>query len=273
MDQTTSALQKTFQDFNIVAETDDDVTFADVIVLPEVIVTTPERCLLLHSIQPEAFENLGLIVFDECHLMHPRDSDRSRRSVDAMLAILNLTASAPNADVLMLSAMMKNAEEIAAWMTELTGRSCLSLDLNWKPTRQVRGTVVYPAGRVKELDERLAEARKEFPKKKNGAPAAVERELMAHPYGLFSLLQTWVSEEQKDYSLLQLLDDEVPNFTTARRAGGRWALTPNGNKLGAAIAAASAPADSRHWYSFNPPFSLTPPQRISATDWLSSQSP
>jgi superfamily II DNA/RNA helicase len=240
VDQTTIALQKTFQEFNIVGDTDDDVTFADVIVLPEVIVTTPERCLLLHSIQPEAFANLGLIVFDECHLMHPRDSDRSRRSVDAMLAVLNLTASAPSADILMLSAMMKNAGEIAAWIAELTGRPCLSLDLNWKPTRQVRGTVVYPAGRIGELNARLAEAKEEFPDKKNGAPASVERELVAPPYGLFSLLQTWVSTEQRDYALLPLLDSDIPHFTTALRAGDRWALTPNGNKLGAAIAAASA---------------------------------
>jgi superfamily II DNA/RNA helicase len=213
--------------------------FENIVILPEVIVTTPERCLLLHSIQPEAFANLGLIVFDECHLLHPKDSDRSRRSVDSMLALLNLTAAAPQADLLMLSAMMKNAEEIAAWVREITGRPCLPLDLCWKPTRQVRGSVVYPAQRIDELNRRLAQARQEFPDKKNGAPAAVERELTAPAYGLFCLLQTWASTEQSDYTLLPLLDDP-PHFTTALRKNGRWALTPNGNKLSAAIAAAGA---------------------------------
>ena len=56
--------------------------------LPEIIVTTPERCLMLQSIQPEAFADVALVVFDECHLLHPRESDRSRRAVDAMLCIL-----------------------------------------------------------------------------------------------------------------------------------------------------------------------------------------
>ena len=42
-------------------------------------------------LQPDAFAGLGLIVFDECHLLHPREEDRSRRGLDAMLAILNLT--------------------------------------------------------------------------------------------------------------------------------------------------------------------------------------
>ncbi|MGH0281363.1 DEAD/DEAH box helicase [Sinorhizobium meliloti] len=239
VDQTTSALKKTFHDYNIVGDTDDEVTFTDIVVLPEVIVTTPERCLLLHSVQPEAFENLGLIIFDECHLMHPRDSDRSRRSVDAMLTVLNLTATAPNADLLMLSAMMKNAEEIASWVSQLTGRSCLPLDFKWKPTRQVRGTVVYPAQRISELNGILHQARRDFPNKKNGAPAAIERQLTAPPFGLFCLLQNWASNAQEDYALLPLLK-EAPHFTTARRTGGRWALTPNGNKLSAAIAAASA---------------------------------
>src|SRR3546814_9089867 len=51
--QTATALPKTFQDYDVVGDLEDEVTFADVVVLPAVIVTTPERCLLLHSVQPE----------------------------------------------------------------------------------------------------------------------------------------------------------------------------------------------------------------------------
>jgi hypothetical protein len=32
-----------------------------------------------------------------------------------------------------MSAMMKNTEEMAGWVKELTGRDCLTLDLAWKP--------------------------------------------------------------------------------------------------------------------------------------------
>lgn len=239
VDQTTASLKKTFRDFEILGDIGDEATFESLLVLPEVIVTTPERCLFLMSVQPEIFENLGLIIFDECHLLHPREEDRSRRAVDAMLSVLNLNRIAPEADLLLLSAMMKNSAEIANWVKELTARECLSLDISWKPTRQVRGSVVYPAGRIRELEALLVQARKDYPQKKNGAPVAIERQLTAAPYGLFCLLQTWASEDREDYALLPLID-EAPHFTTARNKNGSWRITPNGNKLGAALAASAA---------------------------------
>ncbi|WP_418609555.1 DEAD/DEAH box helicase [Gluconobacter cerinus] len=239
VDQTTSALKKTFQEFEVLGDVSDDASFESILILPEIIVTTPERCLFLMSVQSDLFDNIGLIVFDECHILHPRETDRSRRAVDAMLAILNLTRSAPGADLLLLSAMMKNAVEIASWVKKLTGRECLPLDIAWKPTRQARGSVVYPARRIKELNKVLVKARKDYPRKKNGAPAAVEKGLTAPPFGLFCLLQTWASTDREDYTLLPLLD-QAPNFATATTRGGGWRLTPNGNKLGAALAGAAA---------------------------------
>lgn len=238
VDQTTRALKDTFNEFDIVGDVEDEVTFSDVVVLPEVIVTTPERCLMLLTTQPDAFADLGLIVFDECHLLHARDTDRSRRSVDAMLAILNLTIAAPEADLLLLSAMMKNADEIAQWMQELTGRACLALSLAWKPTRQVRGSVVYPATTIKQLTERLRQARRAHPQHRN-TPVAVGREMLAQPFGFFSLLQTWASQDRDDYTLQPLLD-EAHHLSTGRSKGGAWYLTPNGNHTGALIAAAAA---------------------------------
>ncbi|CDX15125.1 Helicase domain protein [Mesorhizobium sp. ORS 3324] len=239
VDQTAAALKRTFRDFEILGDIGDEATFESLLVLPEVIVTTPERCLFLMSVQPEVFDSLGLIIFDECHLLHPREEDRSRRAVDAMLSILNLTRVAPEADLLLLSAMMKNTDEMANWVKEMTARDCLSLDIAWKPTRQVRGSVVYPAGRIRELEALLAKARADFPKKKNGAPAAIERQLTAPPFGLFCLLQTWASTDREDYALLPLID-QSPHFTTARNKNGSWRLTPNGNKLGAVLAASAA---------------------------------
>ena len=48
-----------------------------------------------------------------------------------MLAIINLTLMAPNADLLLLSAMMKNTQEVADWIKAISGRECLPLDLAW----------------------------------------------------------------------------------------------------------------------------------------------
>jgi superfamily II DNA/RNA helicase len=240
VDQTTKALKATFNTFDIVGDAEDDLTLADVIVLPEVIVTTPERCLMLISVQPEAFADLGLVVFDECHLLHPRDAERSRRSVDAMLAILNLTLLAPNADLLFLSAMMKNAEELAEWTTQLTGRVCLALNLAWKPTRQVRGSVVYAAAEIGQLNDRLRQSRRVHPTHVN-PPVAVRREMKAKPFGFFSLLQTWATQDRDDYTLLPLLP-EAHSLSTGRAKGGSWYLTPNGNQTSAVLAAAAAAA-------------------------------
>ena len=77
---------------------------------------TPERCLSMLSFRPDAFVEAGLLVFDECHLLHPKEDRSDRRSVDAMLCLLAFTQTANGADVLMLSAMMSNAEAIAAWV-------------------------------------------------------------------------------------------------------------------------------------------------------------
>ena len=93
-----------------------------------------------------------------------------------MLAILNLTIAAPEADLLLLSAMMKNADEIAKWVEELTGRACLSLSLAWKPNRQIRGSVVYPANTIKDLKAQLQQARQDYPNHKN-TPVAVSCEV------------------------------------------------------------------------------------------------
>lgn len=236
--QTTRALKRTFQTFDVLGDIDEDLTFAAAIELPEVTVTTPERCLMLLAIQPDAFTDLKLIVFDECHLLHPREEDRSRRGLDAMLTLLNLTKIAPGADLLLLSAMMKNTAEIAGWIASLTGRDCIPLDLAWKPTRQVRGCVVYPADQIGVLNARLLQARRERPKQKS-VPAGVKRELLAQPFGLFGLLQTWSTTNREDYSLLPLLPE--PQLLSTN-TGKRWYLTPNGNQVSGAIAAASVSA-------------------------------
>ena len=167
--QTVKALQKTFREVSVFGDVDEEVTLSTILVLPEVIVTTPERCLMLLAMQPEAFEGLGLIVFDECHLLHARPDDRSRRGLDLMLCLLNLTRAAHGADLLLMSAMMKNTAEIAGWLRDLTGRECISLDLAWKPTRQVRGCVVYDTAQLKTLRDKLRAARTQKPSSEVGA--------------------------------------------------------------------------------------------------------
>jgi superfamily II DNA/RNA helicase len=239
VDQTATALAKTFPQNQIERERAEELLFtaAEVEPLPGISVFTPERCLSMLSFAPDVFVDVGLLVFDECHLLHPRDLDTSRRSVDAMLCLLNLTASAPDADILLLSAMMKNTSEIAAWVQDLTGRPCLALDLKWKPTRQVRGCVVYAAERLNELKARLTQTRRSVAN--INPPASLKRELTAHPFGFFCLRQTWVSNARIDYSLQPLLDEAI-TLSTGTRRDRNWYLTPNGNQVSAALGTATA---------------------------------
>lgn len=231
--QTVIALRKTFKGANVGQERFDDIGFLtgeeD---LPEIFVMTPESCLAQMSIEPTVFEGVGLLIFDECHLLHP-EKNRGRRALDAMLCLLNFASRAPEANFLLLSAMMKNTEEIAAWIAQLTERPCLSLSLPWKPTRQLRGSVVYAQSDVDQLGAGLRKAQR---KRETNAPSTSDKaKLQCVPMGLFSLKQTWATRDTQDYALLGLLEDAVQ-----LAANKWWGLTPNSGVVSAAIASAAS---------------------------------
>jgi hypothetical protein len=205
--------------------------------LPDILVMTPEACLYASHIEPESFASVGLLIFDECHLIHPK-TDGDRRAIDAMLCLIRFTRVAPEADLVLLSAMMKNTGEIAEWLGELTGRRSIPLDDVWKPTRQLRGCVVYQAEAIKQLDQHIREAWQNRTTK--GPPAKLNRALHAAPLGLFSLKQTWASTKRNEYALLSLLDHEV-----LLSANKHWGLTPNSGELASHIAASASVAGLR----------------------------
>ncbi|MBA1141128.1 DEAD/DEAH box helicase [Mesorhizobium neociceri] len=232
--QTTRALRRAFKNTNVGQERFDEVGFlSEEDDLPQIFVMTPESCLAQMSIQPEVFEGVGLLVFDECHLLHARDLSDSRRALDAMLCVLNFGALVPEASMLLLSAMMKNTDEIAGWVQALTGRDCLALDLPWKPTRQLRGSVVYTQTDIVRLGGglRKAQAAKRTVNPSVKDKAALTTEALA----FFGLKQTWATRKATDYSLVKLLQDPVQ-----LGANGYWNLTPNAGEVSSAIATAAA---------------------------------
>ena len=238
VDQTAKTLRKTFPQASVLSEHSEGSLLAvEPDQLPEIAVLTPERCLALLSFRREVFEGVGLLIFDECHLIHPRDPSNSRRAIDAMLCVLNFATIAPTADLLFLSAMMMNAQQIAEWLETLSQRRCLPLELTWKPTRQVRGCVVYGTAQIETLQGRLREVR--ATSQAANAPARLHRELEADPFGLFCLRQTWQTTDRDDYALLPLLDEPI-RLATGTAQNGNWYLTPNGNQVATAIAVATA---------------------------------
>lgn len=221
------------------AETDDGIP-------PTAVVTvmTPERCLASLGINAAPFAQVGLIVFDECHLIHPRSDGQNRRGLDAMMTILNLLATAPAADWLLISAMLANGEQIAAWLAQETGRPCLPFKLDWKPTRQARGCLVFEAGEIDGLNELLSAAVMKATRKANGQlptpPAAVNRQLTAAAYAFVCLQQTWQTKLLRDYTLVRLLREPLPLGGTLTPNKRSWKLRPNKNEVAAHVAAECA---------------------------------
>jgi replicative superfamily II helicase len=116
-----------------------------------ILVMTPERCLTLLNIDSAFFESVGLVVFDEFHLIHGVDIKKERRSIDAMYCLLTLFTVASRADFVLISAMVENGTEIASWITQITGRKCNIFSSTWKPTRQLHGCVVFEQSKIAEL--------------------------------------------------------------------------------------------------------------------------
>lgn len=166
------------------AESVDDTTVEDILpALPTLAVVTPERCFALLTFAPELFANVGLLVFDECHLLGIGRSDDGaltkrvdRRGVDAMLCLLTFLSTAPSADLLLLSAMVSNGSDVATWLESLTSRPVHSFDDRWKPTRQLRCCVTY--------DNRELQAARTAANAERGKPVGT-------PLGLFSLVSGW----------------------------------------------------------------------------------
>jgi superfamily II DNA/RNA helicase len=202
--------------------------------LPPFSVMTPERCLALLGFAPELFDKVGLLVFDEFHLIgtdDPTTSSRiSARAIDAMLALLTFLRHRKEADLLLLSAMVANGAEIARWLRAVTGREVEAFDDPWKPTRQLRSCVIYDRSEVLRTAHVVSSAKTK----------AARNRVPAQPLGLFSLISGW-HPERPEKLVVQALTDRRPPLV--KNAGGK--LTSNRNEVAAQIAADYAAVGKR----------------------------
>lgn len=244
VEQLTEDLQEMFPKelLGSVVSSDFDLLLQEDAIFQDVEVMTPERCLAMLSFAPEAFKDVGLLVFDECHLLSP-ESGKIRRALDGMLCVLGFNHVAPDADILFLSAMVKNGNELANWLAELTGRPAVDVDLLWKPSRQARGVVIYDsadleAARVKAFEAQLEE------NERLGKTAAslrkhAKNKLLAQPYAIWGLQHNWLSEDNAYCSTTPLLSTHV-NLAGNLEYGPGVRITPNANTVSASIAAVAA---------------------------------
>jgi DEAD/DEAH box helicase len=210
---------------------------------PRIDVMTPEAFLAAISYNAERFSDCGLIVFDECHLLSAL-SDGQRRSIDGMLCVIGANKIAPEADFLMLSAMLTDGSSLADWLQELTGRECVFLDLLWKPSRQARGVVVYDPDEIEKSKEnallRWQEAGRRMGRPLKSLGKAAEGSLTATPHALWGLSHNWLSRNQAEQTTLQALLDS-PVQLKAELVGRRHLrMKPNVNAVATALAMSTA---------------------------------
>jgi hypothetical protein len=101
-----------------------------------VAVMTPEKCSLALRLAPDAFRDLVLCVFDECHLLND-----ANRGITADVLMAQLFVSAPNMLFVLMSAMISNPEELASWLADARGSQAAVNVTKWRPSRTLRGLV------------------------------------------------------------------------------------------------------------------------------------
>jgi superfamily II DNA/RNA helicase len=194
--------------------------------LPPFSVMTPERCLALLGFAPDLFAKVGLMVFDEFHLIGADDPSRTQkinaRAIDAMLALLTFLKLRAKADLLLLSAMVASGEEIARWLKDVTGREVYAFDDPWKPTRQLRSCVIYDNSKVREAVQRASQQ----------ATKSARQRVAVQPLGLFSLISGWHPKRPE-----KLVVRALTKRTPALLLNDKGYLTSNRNQVAAQIAA------------------------------------
>ncbi|MHC4050148.1 DEAD/DEAH box helicase [Bradyrhizobium sp. 25ACV] len=243
VDQLTDDLQQMFPVgvMGSVVSNDFDLLLLDSAQLRDIEVMTPERCLAMLSFAPESFHDVGLLVFDECHLLSP-EMGRIRRALDAMLCVLGFNHVAPDADLLFLSAMVRNADDMSDWVATLTARPCVAVDLPWKPSRQARGVVIYDNAELNQARSAAAAAQKKGnARAKSNAKTlrtSAQKLLAARPFAIWGLQHNWLVGNKASSRTTPLLNSPVP--LAGAPFGQSVRLTPNVNTVAAHLTVAAA---------------------------------
>ncbi len=100
-------------------------------------IATPEKTKAMLRASPELFKPVKLVVIDEGHLLG--GNERNVRN-EMFLEYLRLLARVRGARILLLSAVLPNAEDLAAWVG---GAPDALVKSSWKPSAERRGIIQW----------------------------------------------------------------------------------------------------------------------------------
>ena len=107
-----------------------------------VTIATPEKAKAMLRAAPDLFDSVKLVVIDEGHLLG--GNERNVR-IEMFLEHLRLLARQRGARILLLSAVLPNAEDLAVW---IGGDADALVKSDWKPSAERFGTLRWEKSRV-----------------------------------------------------------------------------------------------------------------------------
>lgn len=131
----------------------ESVDFEDILAeQSDVLVITPEKLDYLFRQNKEFFQEVKLIVVDEGHLL---DNDVRGLRLEILLSRLKRAVAQNGLQILFISAVLPNSDEIATWLSQ--GEPNLAQS-NWKPTKLRQGIFYWDEdwkGRIHYIAEKL----------------------------------------------------------------------------------------------------------------------
>lgn len=100
----------------------------------QIVVCTPEKLDLLIRHQDASVERASLFVIDETQMVADDD-----RGLGLEFVVIKILLIKPDSRIILLSAMLPNAEEFGRWLS----RQAIVSPSDWRPTRQKFGTLVF----------------------------------------------------------------------------------------------------------------------------------
>ena len=196
----------------------------ELVVETNLLIATPEKTKAMLRAAPELFDSVKLIVIDEGHLLG--GSDRNVRN-ELFLEHLRVLSQRKGSRILLLSAVLPNAGQLASWIGGSEGALAQS---QWKPSDERFGVLRWKKegvqlewrGESKCFNPNFVEFRKvvepgkekgrKFPKNKTEAVAATATRLAdLGPVLIFAAQAQWVPSMARAVLLALQSEDRPPH--------------------------------------------------------------